>query len=215
MASNFMLRKIKTFLAILGLIIVLCFGFYYWGKISAGLSKKTADLTVTSQVILDKISEQSFLVTKTLFLDTQANITIKDDSGWKGFFVGQKISAQGVVRIDVGEDFKKIRTEDIVIDRVNKKISVYLSSAEILDSSIFGDIKIENKKGLWTNVKDLFKDDKSFEYNLSANELIAQANFAAKDRVEFFQAADLSTAQFIAYVAGNLLPGYAVEVKKK
>lgn len=210
-----MLGKIKTFLAVLGLVIVLCFGSYYWGKLSIGRQKQAADLTVNSQVILDKITEQSFLVTKTLFLDTQAEITIRDTSGFKGFFVGQKINAQGVVRVDVGEDFKKIKPEDIVIDQANKKISVYLSGAEILDSSIFGDIKIENKKGLWTNVKDLFKDDKSFEYNLSANELIAQANFAAKDKGEFFQAADQATASFIAYVAGNLLPGYAVEVKKK
>jgi hypothetical protein len=210
-----MLGKIKTFLAVLGLIIFLCAGFYYWGRVSAKNAIKEAAPAVTSQIIVDKISDQSFLVTKTLFLDTKAEITVRDDSGFKGFFVGQKISAQGVVRVDVGEDLRKLSAEDVVIDNQNKKVTVYLSGAEVLDSSIFGDVRIENKKGLWTNVKDLFNDDKSFEYNLSANELIAQANFAAKDKTEFFQTADQSAAQFISYVIGNILPDYTVEVRKK
>lgn len=210
-----MFRKIKAFLAVLGLIVVLCFSAYYWGRISGGQKAKEKAPTVTSQLVVDKISDQSFLVTKTIFLDTKAEITVRDDSGFKGFFVGQRISAQGMVRVDVGEDLKRLSPEDVVIDHQNKRVTVYLSGAEILDSSIFGDIRIENRKGLWTNVKDLFNGDKSFEYNLSANELIAQANFAAKDDVEFFQAADQATGQFVSYVVGNLLPGYSVETKKK
>jgi len=209
-----MIGKIKAFLAVIGLIIVLCLGFYYWGTIDGKDRAKVAAPAVTSQIIVDKISDQSFLVTKTLFLDTKAEITVRDDSGFKGFFVGQKISAQGVVRVDVGEDLKKLSPEDVVIDRQNKKISVYLAGAEVLDSSIFGDIKIENKKGLWTNVKDLFKDDKSFEYNLSANELVAQANFAAKDQ-GFFDEADKATADFVSYVVLGLLPDYQIELRKK
>jgi hypothetical protein len=209
-----MLNKIKTFLAVAGLIILLCAVFYYWGRISAQ-RQKGVTATVTSQVILEKMAEQSFLVTKTLFLDTKAEILVRDTSGFKGFFVGQKINAQGVVRVDLGENFKKMEPKDIVIDQAGKKLIVYLSGAEILDSSIFGDIRIENRKGLWTNVKDLFNDDKSFEYNLSANELIAQANFAAKDKGDFLAAADQATSQFIAHMAGDLLPGYAVEVRKK
>jgi hypothetical protein len=209
-----MLKKIKNLLAVLGLIIVLCVGFYYYGRLK-GLTAKQSKPVVSSQIILDKIVEQSFLVTRTLFLDSKAEIKIQEANGWKGFFVGQTINAQGTVRVDVGVDLKKMKPEDIVIDVKNKTVNVYLPAAEIMDSSIFGNVEIQNKKGVWTNVKDLFNNDKSEDYNLAVNELVSQANAAAKSKENIFQEVNTGASSFAAFVVGNLLPGYTVQVGQK
>jgi bacillopeptidase F (M6 metalloprotease family) len=150
-----------------------------------------------------------------MFLDTQAEITVSDPSGWKGFFVGQRIKAQGVVRVDVGVDLKKMKPEDIVIDQGAKSVSVYFPAAEIMNSSISGDIDIQNKKGVWTNIKDLFNKEEGADYNLAVNELVSQANAAAKSQEGVFDEVNSGAAGFAVFIVGHLLPGYSVQVGQK
>jgi hypothetical protein len=210
-----MIKKIKAFLFIILAVALLCGGFYLYGWLRGRQIALRPEKTVTSQVVLDKITEQSFLVTKTLFLDTKANIKIQDASGWKGFFVGQDISAQGTIRVDVGVDLKRMKPEDIVINPQNKTVVVYLPAAEILDSSLFGDIEIQDKKGLWTNIKDFFAKDSGADYNIAVNELIARANAAAKSKDEIFQEVNAGAGDFVIFAAGALLPGYTVQTSQK
>ena len=197
------------------IIISILFGITYYLGWSHAREKLEGNMpTISSQLILDRIQEQYFLVTKSLFLNTNIDLVIKNEKGWKKFFVADSINAQGVVRVDIGVDLKDIDNNDIFIDHKNKNIVFYLPEAEILDSSLFGDMEIETKKGLWTSIEDFFDGDESEEYNLAARELINQAESLSKTKSEIFQEAHMSSAGLVRLIVHNVAPGYSLELKK-
>lgn len=209
------MRAIKNFLIIFLLVLALFFFSYYYGAHKAKQELRKEREVITSQVILDKVQDQYFLVTKTLLVDDAVEIAIKGSDSWKDAFTGDKISAQGTVRIDIGVDLDYFTANDIVIDHINRHVVVYLPEARILDASIKDDIDVMTKKGLWTSVKDLFANDDGEDYNRAARELIAQAETAAKDQKDVFVEAREAGVDLVELVVESYLPEYELEIKEK
>lgn len=123
---------------------------------------------VTSRIIVDKIQNEAFLVTKTVFLDQETQIKVDQGSSWSNFWWGQIINAEGLIRIDLGVDLKKITENEISINRETKEILIKMPEAEALDISLSGKIKVSSQSGL---LKFLLENDPNQDHNLALNQL--------------------------------------------
>ncbi len=209
------MRVIKNSLIIFLLALVLFFSAYYYGGFKAKKELRKEKEVITSQVILDKVQDQYFLVTKTLLVDDAVEIAMQGSDDWKDVFTGDKISAQGTVRVDIGVDLDYFTANDIVIDHINRHVVVYLPEARILDASIKDDIDVRTEKGIWTSIKDLFANDSSEDYNRAARELIAQAETATKEQKDVFVEAREAGVNLVELVVDSYLPEYELEIKQK
>lgn len=191
------------------------FSAYHYGSYKAKRTIEKNKEVISSQIILDRIKDRYFLVTKTILADEKVEIIVNDTGGWKGLITGNKINAQGTVRADIGIDLDYFSANDIVIDHVNKNVVVYLPEARILDASIKNDIEVRTEKGLWTGIRDIFSGDKDEEYNRAARELISQAEKAIEKQSDVFMEARESGAKLVRLVIDKYLPDYKVEIKNK
>ena len=153
-----------------------------------------------------------FLVTKTLYLDEETTIAIEDAGGLKGLLFGKELKARALVRSDVGVDLKKMTEENINIDSSKNIITIKLPEATILTSGISGNVEVESSRGIWTSVKELFTDEGNDDYNRAVNELVSNAEKAVQARMDVFDSARADTVKLISWMAGQLAPGYEIEI---
>ncbi|MBD3247860.1 DUF4230 domain-containing protein [Candidatus Falkowbacteria bacterium] len=209
------MRNIKNFIILFLVAALLILAAYFYGGFKAEQELKKQKEVITSQVILERVKQQHFLVTKTLIASNDVEIVLENSEGWKDFFTGDKIKAQGDVRVDIGVDLENFNANDIVIDHVNEDVVVYLPKAGILNSSLSGDLDVESKKGVWTGIKDFFSGEKSDDYNRASRELISQGEKAALSQDQLFAEARQSTARLIELIIKSGLPDYSIEIKEK
>lgn len=119
---------------------------------------KARPTTVSSQIILDRITSQYFLVTKTVFSDSKVEIDTPKNNNWTDLFVGKKIIVSGVIRTDVGVDMKNLTLDNIVVDSAKKTVTIKLPHAEILDSSLYGQLDFSENKAIVDKLKSFFND---------------------------------------------------------
>lgn len=163
---------------------------------------------VTSQIIVDKINDEAFVVSRTIFLDQKAEVVIDKGSGWSNFFWGQTINTEALVRVDLGVDYSKIDEESIDIDSNKKTITIKLPAAEVLDTSVSGDIQVETSNGLF---KYLFDNDPNQDHNLATEELIDQAIKAIDEDTELLKDARKDSAKVLELVLKDL--GYTIVIE--
>lgn len=163
---------------------------------------------VTSQTIVEKISDEAFLVTKSVFADEQVTIDIDQGSEWSNFWWGQEITAEGLVRIDVGVDYKKIEEGDIEVDHGDKKITIDMPTAEVLDASVMGDIEVEATSGL---LRRLLDNDPTRDHNLASAELIRSAQDSLTINEAIYEEAQADSAAFLQVLLRET--GYEVVIK--
>ena len=156
--------------------------------------------TLSSQIILDRIQDRQFLVTKTLFFEEEVTETLQDPGGFKGFFLGDEFTAASLVRVDIGVDFNSMRAEMIEVNPANRSVRVALPPAAILDTSLYGDLGITTRRGVLANLKDLFSGDDSADYNRAVSRLKEQALAAARERREIFAAAREDAAGLVRLI---------------
>lgn len=209
------MKLIKTTLTLFLLLVILMGTAYFYGGYKAKKEARKEREVITSQVIFDKIKDQYFLVTKTLLVSEKIEIEVQNSEGWKDFFTGDKLSAEGSVRLDVGVDLAYFSANDIVINHINKDVIVYLPGARILDASIKNDINVETQKGVWTGIKDFFAGDKNEDYNRAARELIAQAEIAVNKQTDVFFEAREAGSKLVELVINSYLSGYSLEIREK
>lgn len=209
------MKAIKKIITIIILLIVISIGFYNYGLFKARDEYKNESRVVTSQMILDKIQDRYFLVTKTILWNGEVEVILDNAAGWKEIFSKDRITAQGDVRVDVGLDLDYFTANDIVIDHVNKNVVVYAPKAEILDASVKNDINVQNETGLWTGIKDFFSSDKENDYNIAAKELIYQAEVAVNSDEQNLIEARESGIKLIELTVDSYLPDYKLEIKDK
>lgn len=189
-------------------LLLLC-GFVLGGIVSRNHTPAENERkeVITSQIIVDKINEEAFVVSKTIFLDQKATINIDQGSAWSNFWWGQSIEAEALMRVDLGVDYSKLTENDISIDSVNKVISINLPEAEILDTSLSGEIQVISKSGV---LKFLLANDPNQDFNLALQELTTQANSVVSQDSELFEAARTDSAKILQLALSDL--GYKIEV---
>ncbi|KXK25732.1 MAG: hypothetical protein TR69_WS6001001538 [candidate division WS6 bacterium OLB20] len=163
---------------------------------------------VTSEIILEKITTEAFLVTKTVFLDQEKTIRIDQGSDWSNFWWGQTIEAEAIIRVDVGVDYQKVGPEDIVVDNEAKTVTVNIPEAEILDSSLYGEINAVATNGI---LRQLFANDPNQDFNLALEELDADARLTVERDPDIFAEAEQDSIQLLELLLSGL--GYTVDVQ--
>lgn len=196
---------------IIGILLILAMGgAFLIGKYSAVSSP---EYQITEQTIIRQIQDQAFLVTKTLFLDESVTITVAQSQGFKGFFIGDELEARGLVRVDVGVDLQNLAVEDVMVDHQKKQVIVYLPESSILDSSLYGELDVKSKKGIWTSIKDLISDEEGTDYNEALKQVVERGKQSARLQQNVFAEARAGSAGLVSLVVEQLLPEYEVEAK--
>jgi hypothetical protein len=161
-------------IVILGIIVFVLFTIaaFIFGR--ASINCPNQQTTINSRIILEQITEKYFLVTKTYFMHEEILISIESGSDWENFLWGKQITGTGLVRVDYGVDLSNLNEENIRVNHLNKTVSIDIPTSTILDASIYGDIEYETEKGLFVSIEELFRNDKSGDYNTLTNGLIQQ-----------------------------------------
>ncbi len=161
---------------------------------------------ITTATVLEKIKDQSFLITRAVIVNQDANIKIDHGSAWSNWFWGHEIKAEGLIQIDLGVDFTKIKEDDIKIDYEKKTIWINLPDSEIYNTSLKGPINVSTKSGIF---KTLFESDKNEDYNLALNELKIQAEKTVKSDTNILEESKTAAYQTISILIKDF--GYIIK----
>lgn len=205
--------KIILFFALFLLALFIAIFFYgrHLGK--QAVAPRTKTLNVNSQTIFDQITDQYFLVTKTVFADSKAEIETPKNNDWTDLFLGKKITVRGLVRIDVGVDMKNMRLENIVIDNQKKLVTITLPHAEILDASLSGQLDLDEDKAIVEKLKGFLQDTQNDDYNLALETLIEQAKSQVMANENIFTEAREDSIKLIELIVRGMLADYQLIIK--
>jgi hypothetical protein len=196
-------------IALLILVAAFFYGHYQGKKLGIAESKPV----VNSQVILNRITDQYFLVTKTVFVNSKAEIDTPKNNNWTDLFTGKKITVFGLIRIDVGVDMKNMRLENIVVDSKNKIVTISLPHAEILNSSLSGELDVTADKSILETIKGLFKNTQNEDYNIALKTLIDSANSQVAADESIFEQARTDSVKLVTLIVTSMLSDYRVVIK--
>lgn len=160
---------------------------------------------ITNDVVISRIDEQYFAVTRTIYSDQEVTITFKRAPGLDEFFRNREVIAEARVRTDIGVDLSALTSEQIIIDRENKTISISGTETSILDSSIFGDLTIRVEGSIFTEIFDNTNND---DYQLASRELIAASTRAIESDEELRAEARAAITELLNLLFAEL--GYTV-----
>ncbi|HPY08969.1 MAG: DUF4230 domain-containing protein [Patescibacteria group bacterium] len=209
------MKNIKAILIfiILGLILfvaVFLYGRHLGKNANPAVSKEPV---VNSQTILERITDQYFLVTKTVFINSKAEIETPKNNDWTDLFVGKKLTVRGLIRVDVGVDMKHLRLENIEVDSRHKMVTVTLPQAEILNSSLSGKLELDEDLQIINKIKTLFENTKNEDYNIALETLINDANSQVMSDPEIFTNARQDSIKLVNLIVSGMLDDYQVVIK--
>ena len=202
--------KIISFIILIALLLFIAVFFYgrYIGKKLVSQAP-----VVSSQTILDRITDQYFLVTKTVFVDSRAEIETPKNNNWTDLFTGKKITVSGLIRVDVGVEMKNMRQENITVDSRNKTVTISLPHAEILDASLSGELDVNQDKAVVEKFKDLFKSTQNEDYNLAMQTVVDNAKSQVLANEYIFNQARQDSLKLVELIVSGMLDSYEVVVK--
>lgn len=206
------MKNLRTILIFVVIIFFLLLAVFFYGRYQgkqAGLAENKP-ANVTSRVILERITDQYFLVTKTVFVDSRAEIETPKTNDWRDLFVGKKISVLGLVRVDVGIDMKNLRLENISVDHSKKTVTITLPHAQILNSSLSGELDVTADNSIVEKIKNLLKNTRNEDYNLALQTLINNANNEVMANERIFAEARSDSAKLVELIVSSMLKGYNV-----
>ncbi|OIO52073.1 MAG: hypothetical protein AUJ19_02710 [Parcubacteria group bacterium CG1_02_58_44] len=154
-------------------------------------------VAITSLAILERISDQYFVVTKSVYVDQKSEIVVDTGSKWSNFFWGQTVKADGVIRVDVGVDMSQLTEKDIVVDQEAKTVRVDVPPADILNASQYGDIEVESQQGVLKYVLD---NDPNEDHNRALEQLIAAAKESVRQDSQMFEDARDDAAKLLRLI---------------
>jgi hypothetical protein len=162
---------------------------------------------ITNDVVIDRITEQAFLVTRTVYSDQQVEIEVDQGSSWSNFWWGKTIVASGRVRTDVGVDFSELNESDIEIDEENKVIRIEGLESEILDSSIEGNLEVDDQGSI---IRRILTDRSDEDYETASQQLIDSARRLLEGDEELSNDVIEATEEFLSALFDN---DYTVEIE--
>lgn len=205
--------KVIIIFVVITLLILVAVFFYgrNQGRISAELENRPP--VVNSQVVLERITNQYFLVTKTVFVNSKAEIDTPKNNNWTDIFIGKKLTVLGLIRVDVGVDMKNMRPENIVVDPLKKIVTISLPHAEILDSSLSGQLDLMADKSIVEKLKGLLKNTQNEDYNLALQTLIRSANNQVMADESIFSSARDDSGKLVQLIVSGMLKDYLIIIK--
>lgn len=168
---------------------------------------------MNSQTILERITSQYFLVTKTVFIDSKAEIETPKNNNWTDLFTGKKITVNGLIRVDVGLEMKNMSQDNIQVDSSNKTVTISLPHAEILDAFLSGKLDVSQDKAVVEKFKDIFKNTQNEDYNLALQTVINSAKNQVLANEDIFNQARQDSLKLVELIVSGMLDGYEVVIK--
>lgn len=200
------LKKFSLFSAFtIFLLVALSAVAFLYGR---QVGKESSEVQVTNEVILDRITEKYFLVTKSAYLEEEVRITVEENSDWSDLLWKDVITTSGLVRVDLGCDLSNLTAKDITIDNSKKTVTITMPEASILNSSIEGDINVKSERGLVTSLNQLFEPEAQ-DYNRATQKLKEAALSGISEDV--YTEAKSDSKKLIQLIVGKL--GYSAIFK--
>jgi len=196
--------KLYGFIALLLIIVAIIAGSFVGGILYDQHSQ--AVKSVDSLVILNKIEDEASLITKSIYINQKSVITVDQGSDWSNFWWGQTLTAEALMKVDVGVDYKKLSQTDIQVDQSQKVISITLPKSEVLNVAVDGKINVQNQAGL---LKAIFSDTNS-DYNKALDQLKTDATTAVEQNTDLMTSAKTDSVSIIQLVLKDT--GYTVKV---
>lgn len=159
-------------------------------------------------MIVDRINEEAFLITRSVYLDQEIEIVVDAGSDWSNFWWGQTLQAQALIKVSLGIDLQNISSDQITVNELEKKITIDLPEPTIISKEIIGDIEVNNQQGL---LKLLFDNDTNEDYNLAYSELTTQAEKAIEQKEELFTESKTEALQILELIFKDT--GYSLFVE--
>jgi len=156
---------------VVGMMLGLILGYWIFRE------RQNTPTQVTSRVVVERVSKQGFLVTRSVFLDQKVELKVDKGSDWSNFWWGQTITASAMTKVDVGVDLTQIGEQQVHLDTQAKKICLVLPSASVQDVTTQGDIAVKTKQGI---LKTLLANNPNQDFNQAK----AQIEHEARDVVE-------------------------------
>jgi hypothetical protein len=209
------MNRLKTIFILVIVAFLLLIGVFFYGRQQGKQAATTKEeaLNVSSQLILDRITSQYFLVTKSVFVDSKAEIETPKSNDWKDLFTGSKITVRGIIRVDVGVDMKGLTVDNVVVDPDKKTVTISLPKAAVLDSSLFGELDVEVDKAIVDKIKGLFKNTQKDDYNLAIQTLQTNATDRVSSDGSIFNEARADSIKLVELIVTSMLKDYKVIVE--
>ncbi|HLD61300.1 MAG TPA: DUF4230 domain-containing protein [Patescibacteria group bacterium] len=144
----------KKYLYLIAILVFVGLGIYAGYVLFAPKDKEES---INSQVILNTLRQEGFLVTQTYIFNQQVTINRNTGSVFKDFFWGQDITASALMKVGSGIDLTKIDFNNIQVEP--ERIVVRLPNVEEHSVELLGDITLTNKQGV---LKKVFDDDDGY-----------------------------------------------------
>jgi len=194
-----------TISIIIGFLAGNIFGLIIGLKINQHNGNQT---TIETTLVLERLKEQSFLVTRSVITDEEVTINIDQGSAWSNFWWGHEITANGQIQTDIGIDLDKIESSDIQVNDTDKEIIISFPEPVVYNSSLKGDIEVTTQSGI---LKKLLASDANEDYNLALNELSSQAENTILNNQDLFDESTLETIEILQYIFNDT--GYTIKEK--
>lgn len=206
------MNRFKSILILIIITTLIMVGVFFYGR-QQGKQSVLPEERISTQLILDRVTNQYFLVTKTVFVDSEAEIETPKHNDWKDIFVGNKITIKGVVRVDVGVDMKNLSLEDIVINEGQKTVSINIPSADILNTSLYGDIDFDEDKAILDKIKSIFVNNQNEDYNQAISILLTSARDEVSANGNIYNEARADSIKLVELIVGGILKDYQVVIE--
>jgi hypothetical protein len=183
-------------------------GLLSYYLISNRTNTDDTQFNINRSAIVERVSEQGFLVTRTAIIDQTVTIEADEGSAWSNFWWGHEINAEAQMQIDIGIDLAKITDDDIEIDRDKKLISISTPQSEIYNTSLYGEeISLSTKSGI---LKKLLDSDKEEDFNLALEQLEKATTEDVRSQTEIFEQAEQSAQNILQSIFNDT--DYKVEI---
>ncbi|MFW5703174.1 MAG: DUF4230 domain-containing protein [Candidatus Dojkabacteria bacterium] len=163
---------------------------------------------IESEVVFDRVTEQSFLVTTTVYTDQSAEIRIDEGTPWSNFFWGKTVVAEGSIRSDLGFDLSAIEEDQVEIDEGEKLITISGLDLELLDASVTSDLEIEERGSI---LRRLLKNERNEDFELAEEQLTAAAVRVVLEDEELVITAEENAEGLLSGLF--IEEGYSVEIE--
>jgi hypothetical protein len=198
----------KRTLLLIIILIILLLGIFLSGIFFEKYTSNPARQKLTSVMVVDRINEEAFLITRSVYLDQDIEIVVDAGSDWSNFWWGQTLQAKALVKISLGVDLQNITPDQIIVNELEKKITIDLPEPSIISKEIIGDIEVDNQQGL---LKLLFDNDTNKDYNLAYSELTTQAEKAVEQKEELFMESKTEALKILELIFNDT--GYSLIVE--
>jgi len=168
----------NVLLIVIGVVIGLIVGWYLFAP------KNEITKVVTSQTVLDRVTEMGFLVTRSILIDQTAETKIDQGSDWSNFWWGYSVNSRALMRANIGVDLLQVQQDDIKIDQVAMTICVIYPNATISSIELEGDIEVETNSGL---LKRILDNNTERDYNLALTQLREETEKAIQSDTELLK----------------------------